>query len=63
VANSKSRAVKRNDAKSPATVEGEELFDDDDLEIYRCRPGSLMRTRRLILAAVKLWEIKRGFRD
>jgi len=62
VANSKSRAVKRNDAKSPATVEGEELFDDD-LEIYRCRPGSLMRTRRLILAAVKLWEIRRGFRD
>ena len=63
MANSKSGAVKRNGAKSPATVEGEELFDDDDLKIYRCRPGSLMRTRRLILAAVKLWEIRRGFRD
>jgi len=52
------RRGKRRPASSHrATAEGE------DFEVYCRRGGTLLRTRRLIMAAVRLWELRRGLRD
>jgi len=53
----KSAGKKRRRFASNQRAE-EEIFAD-----YHPRGGTLIRTRRLILAAVRLWELKRGIRD
>ena len=37
--------------------------DEDDDEIVRPAVGTLSRTKSLLLAALKVWELKNGIRD
>jgi len=36
---------------------------DDDFDLPIARAGTLSRTKTLFLAAVRLWELKRGLRN
>jgi hypothetical protein len=37
--------------------------DEDEDEIVRPGVGTLSRTKKLLLAALKVWELKNGIRD
>jgi hypothetical protein len=61
----KDTTVIRNTAAPPRGAEEEDLKIDPELEAELARrpaPGTLARTKSLILAAVRVWELKRGLR-
>jgi hypothetical protein len=54
----------RNRSKTPSKRrrKGAPVYADDD-EIVRPAVGTLSRTKTLLLAALKVWELKNGIRD
>jgi hypothetical protein len=52
----KSRAKPKRRRRKTTTSVGDE-------EITRPAPGTLSRTKSLLLAALKVWELKNGIRD
>ncbi|HEY2711031.1 MAG TPA: hypothetical protein VGI60_00845 [Chthoniobacterales bacterium] len=59
----KDTTITRNIAPVRAVEEEQDLDSELDAELSR-RPGvgTLARTKNLILAAVRVWELKRGLR-
>jgi len=57
----------RRSPKSAAKIEDEEsnpLPEESDQSVAQRPPaGSLARTKRLIMAALRVWELKQGIRD
>ncbi len=59
----KGTTVTRNTAQARAVEEEPELDPELDAELaHRPGVGTLARTKSLILAAVRVWELKRGLR-
>ena len=52
----------RNKTTSRRRRKSAPVYEDDD-EIVRPAVGTLSRTKTLLLAALKVWELKNGIRD
>ena len=49
-----------SDAAASKARAGSESDGAEEIEETRPAPGTLMRTRRLLLAALRVWELKNG---
>jgi hypothetical protein len=55
------RAGKRRPARRTTVADSDPEIPDDDLNLPAA--GTLARTKRLILAALRVWELKHGIRE